>query len=108
MQRLLITMTVVLLVVAALAAGALAAHWPFWHRAWHWQTASTGWPDALPGPTVRLSAGQDFLRLRVSTDRRLVQRAHAGTQLLMAADGDGNVAAWFAPGSSELSVINGR
>lgn len=108
MQRLLITMTVTVLVVAALAAGALAAHWPFWHRAWHWHTADTGWPEALPGPTLRLSAGDTFLPLRVSTDPRLAARAHEGTQLLMAGDGDGQVAAWFAPGFSELSLIDGR
>jgi len=108
MQRLLITMTVVVLVVAALAAGALAAHWPFWHRAWQWHAASTGWPEALPGPTLPLSAGDTYLRLRVFTDPSLAARADAGTQLLMAGDGDGDVAAWFAPGFSELSVIDGR
>ena len=108
MQRLLITMTVVVLVVAALAAGALAAHWPFWHRAWHWQTAPGGWPDSLPGPTVRLAAGETFLRLSVASDARLAARVPSGTQLLMAADGDGKVAAWFAPGYSEQSVIDGR
>ena len=108
MQRLLITLTVIVLVVAALAMGALAAHWPFWHRAWQWHTAVDGWPETLPGPTVRLAGGDAFLPLRVRLDPRLAARIGTGTRLLMAADHGGQVAAWFAPGSSELSLIDGR
>jgi hypothetical protein len=108
MQRMRITIAVVVLVVVALVAGALAAHWPFWQRAWQWQTAADGWPDALPGPKVRISAAGSYLPLRVVTDARLSARVDDNTQMLLVGDTSGRVAAWFAPGTSELTPIDGR
>src|SRR6187431_2535676 len=74
MQRMQITVAVVTLVVVALLAGAMAAHWPFWRRAWQWQTAAEGWADTLPGPTVRIAAGGNHLPLRIAADARLAER----------------------------------
>lgn len=103
-----ITIVVVVLVVVALAAGALAANWPFWQRAWQWQAAADGWPDALPGPKVRISAVGSYLPLRVAMDTRLSARVDDNTQMLLVGDTSGRVVAWFAPGTSELTLIDGR
>jgi len=108
MQRMQITVAVVTLVVVALLAGAMAAHWPFWRRAWQWQTAAEGWPDTLPGPTVRIAAGGNHLPLRIAADARLAERVGAGTQMLLVGETSGLVAAWFAPRTNDLTVIDGR
>ena len=108
MQRMQITIAVVALVVVALVAGAAAAHWPFWQRAWQWHTAANGWPAVLPGPTVRIAAGGSHLPLRIAEDARLASRIGAGTQLLLVGDVSGRVAAWFAPGTNALTMIDGR
>ena len=74
MQRMLVTATVIALVLVSLGIGAIAAHWPFWHRAWQWQTAAGGWPAQLAGPTFVLppSASPWPLQLTVDKSRGLV------------------------------------
>jgi hypothetical protein len=108
MQRMQITVAVVTLVVVALVTGAMAAHWPFWRRAWQWQTAADGWPDVLPGPTVRIAAGGNHLPLRSAEDARLAAVVGRSTQMLLVGETSGQVAAWFAPGLDERTVIDGR
>ncbi|MEP7313774.1 MAG: serine hydrolase domain-containing protein [Pseudomonadota bacterium] len=56
MRRLLIVLCLIVLIVAAVGVGLLAADWPFWQRAWAWQTAAAGRPPALPGAR-RMLAG---------------------------------------------------
>ena len=81
----LVTVAVIALVLSSLAVGALAAHWPFWHRAWQWQSAAGQWPAQLSGPTQVLSPSATPLPLRLVADSRLAPRAgDAPTQLLLA------------------------
>jgi hypothetical protein len=54
MQRALIVIVMLALVAVAISAGTLAAHWPFWQRAWQWHSAAQGWPEKLAGPTLTL------------------------------------------------------
>lgn len=109
MQRMLITITVIALVFVAALVGALAAHWPFWQRAWQWQSAAGSWPAQLPGPTTVLRPATDAVTLRVVVDPRLAaQLAGSDTRLLLLGDSSGRVAAWFTPGMDERSVIDGR
>lgn len=109
-------MTVVALVVFALAAGTLVANWPFWKRAWQWHVAPEGWPEHLAGPTVRIAAGDGFLPLRVVRDAN-PDRNEAGanratpnlaTEILLVGDISGQVAASFGEGHGTGSVIDGR
>lgn len=104
----LVIVAVVLLVTASLGVGALAAHWPFWRRAWAWHEAAGGWPQQLPGshaivrgggavPLAFGSAGDDLARVAQG----------AGTQLLLRVR-EGGADAWFAPGFDADSIIDGR
>lgn len=109
MQRVLVTVAVFALVFAALLIGTLAAHWPFWQRAWQWQSATNGWPAQLAGPALALQPSAKPLPLHVLTDARLATRATAGsTDMVMVGDATGRVAAWFAPGNDVYSVVDGR
>jgi CubicO group peptidase (beta-lactamase class C family) len=109
MQRVLVTVVVSALVFAALLVGALAAHWPFWQRAWQWQVAVDGWPPQLPGPALALQPSSTPLPLHLLADARLAARARAdNTDIIMVGDVAGHVAGWFAPGNDEHSVIDGR
>ena len=61
MRRLLIIFSLVGLVLGSLGLAVLAADWPFWQRAWHWQAAKAakaGWPEQLPGVWQSLGQGQ--------------------------------------------------
>ncbi len=109
MQRVLVTVAVIALVLAALVVGALAAHWPFWQRAWQWQVAADGWPAQLPGPSVALQPSASPLPLRLRSDARLASRATTdSTDIVMVADVDGRVSGWFAPGNDQHTVVDGR
>lgn len=109
MQRALVILTVILLVTVSLGVGALAAHWPFWRRAWQWQADSAGWPARLAGPVRVLHGGADALHLTFREDETLAAVAAAGdSHALMVASGDGGVDAWFAPGIDAHSVVDGR
>jgi len=109
MQRVLVTVVVCALVLAALLIGTLAAHWPFWQRAWQWQSAAEGWPAQLGGPAMVLQPSAAPLPLKVQTDARLAVRASQGnTDIVMVGDATGQVAAWFASGSDRYSVVDGR
>jgi CubicO group peptidase (beta-lactamase class C family) len=106
MQRMLVTVAVIALVLASLGAGALAAHWPFWHRAWQWQVASGQWPE-LPGPRQVLQPSADPLTLRVVADARLAARAGEATQLVLVGDAAGWAA--HAGTSTDLQApVDGR
>jgi Beta-lactamase len=108
MQRALIMMTVLLLVTAALGVGSLASHWPFWHRAWQWQTAD-GWPDALPGPVLQLHGGDGALPLQLAGDAALGRLAgDSTTRIVLSASIDGRGQAWFAPGTGLATQVDGR
>lgn len=89
MRRLLIVLCLIVLVVAAMGVGLLAADWPFWQRAWAWQTSSMGRPpDALPGAArtlaatgaVPLAAGSMGTQQPLSADRLAALTALAGQQ----------------------------
>jgi hypothetical protein len=109
MQRMLVTVSVIVLVLGALAIGALAAHWPFWQRAWQWHAAAGGWPADLPGLTVELRPSQTPMTLQLARDARLAPRAgHESTQLLLVGDVQGQGAYWSAPGFDAATVIDGR
>lgn len=109
MQRMLVTVAVIALVLASLTVGALAAHWPFWHRAWEWQSAFDQWPAELPGPTQLLQPSAAPLPLRLAADARLAPRAGDGTtQLIIVGDTAGWAAYWNAPSVQVHSLIDGR
>lgn len=105
----LVTVAVIALVLSSLAVGALAAHWPFWHRAWQWQSAAGQWPAQLSGPTQVLSPSATPLPLRLVADSRLAPRAgDAPTQLLLVGDASGWAAYWSAPSADVHAPIDGR
>lgn len=54
MRPVLIAASLLLLILLSLAAGVLAADWPFWQRAWRWHEAAPAWPTDLPGAHARL------------------------------------------------------
>jgi hypothetical protein len=109
MQRVLLIIVLALLLAVSLAAGTMAAAWPFWSRAWAWRSAPEGWPVALPGP-VRTLRGMDApVPLQVRPDPALSEVARtSGAQLLLGADAPDVVRAWFAPGLDEHSFVDGR
>jgi CubicO group peptidase (beta-lactamase class C family) len=109
MQRALIVVVILILLIASLAVGTLAAHWPFWQRAWSWQFAADGWPEQLPGPSVMLKAAPNAAPLRVAPDAQLAHIAMgSNTELLMLGDRAGGVRAYFAADRNERSSIDGR
>jgi len=109
MQRMLVTAAVIALVLASLAIGALAAHWPFWQRAWQWQSAVGSWPAELAGPSEVLHASATPLPLRLVADARLAPRAgDDATQLVMVGDASGWAAYWSAPSVDIHSPVDGR
>jgi CubicO group peptidase (beta-lactamase class C family) len=109
MQRTLVIAAVIVLVVACLAMGTLAAHWPFWQRAWQWQVGGTGWPATITGPVRVLHAGRTAPALQVRIDPALADIARsASTQALLRAGADGRIDAWFAPGIDAATLVDGR
>lgn len=105
----LVTVAVIALVLACLGAGALAAHWPFWHRAWQWHSASGEWPAELAGPSVILKASAEPLPLRLVADARLAPRAgDAPGQVVLVGDAAGWAAYWAAPGFDLSTAVDGR
>lgn len=109
MQRVVLILAVIALVVASLAAGALAAHWPFWQRAWGWHAAPEGWPATIKGATHLLRGADRALALDVRADTGIAGvAATAGTRALLHAHRDGRVDAWFAPGFDARSAVDGR
>jgi CubicO group peptidase (beta-lactamase class C family) len=109
MQRALIVIVMLALVAAAISAGTLAAHWPFWQRAWQWQSAAQGWPEKLAGPTLTLRPATAPTALTITVDPMLAALAQdTGTSLLMVANAAGHTRAFFAAGVDERSRIDGR
>jgi CubicO group peptidase (beta-lactamase class C family) len=118
MQRALVVIAMVGLVIAALAAGALAAHWPFWQRAWQWhslqqgrQVASALMPARIPGPSATLQPATSPLPLTIVADPRLAAVVNPGTSLLLVAGHDGHTRAYFAARDQpvdELVQVDGR
>ncbi len=107
MQRALVIMAVAVLVSVALLAGTLAANWPFWVRAWHWQMAADGWPENLPGP-ARVLHGGAALPLQLETQTRAGIRCGYRHPILLVAGADGRGSAFLAPGYTTTSVVDGR
>lgn len=109
MQRTLVIAAVIVLVVACLAMGTLAAHWPFWQRAWQWQAAGTDGPATIKGPVRQLRAAAAATPLDIRIDPALAQFAQGtSTQAVLRAGADGRVEAWFAPGVDAAAVVDGR
>jgi CubicO group peptidase (beta-lactamase class C family) len=109
MQRMLVIVAVVILVTVSLGVGSLAAHWPFWQRAWQWHASSTGWPASIPGITQVLHGGDAALALQFQASPDLAAVAGgAATQALLRAHSDGHVDAWFAPGVDAQSLVDWR
>jgi hypothetical protein len=108
MQRMLVTVVVIALVLASLTVGALAAHWPFWHRAWQWHSAEGPWPE-LAGPSTVLQPSATPLPLRLSGDVRLAPRTgDSPTSLLLLGNENGEAWYWSAPGMNVHSLLDGR
>jgi hypothetical protein len=107
MQRALVILAVFALVAAGLIAGTLISHWPFWARAWQWQAAADGWPQELPGPTRILRGGGGALPIHLR-DMSLPAEAGSNTAMLLVASADGSASAWFAPGLTAASLVDGR
>jgi hypothetical protein len=109
MQRVVLTLAVTLLLVVSLVIGALAAHWPFWQRAWQWHAASTGWPAKIDGAVQVLHAGEGAIALDFQPDAVVeAVAAAANTHALLRAGADGKTSAWFAPGYGPDSQVDGR
>jgi CubicO group peptidase (beta-lactamase class C family) len=108
MQRAVVVLAVFMLVAVSLAAGVLTAHWPFWARAWQWQTAADGWPANLPGPARMLHGGGDALPLQLADAALPAVAAGSGTTMLLwaSASGQGNV--FLASGLAADSQVDGR
>lgn len=109
MQRMLVMVSVTMLVTTSLGVGSLAAHWPFWQRAWQWHASSTGWPEEIKGVTQILKGGESALALKFHDDPGLAAAASTGvTRALLRARGDGRVDAWFAPGLDAHTLLDWR
>jgi CubicO group peptidase (beta-lactamase class C family) len=109
MQRALIVIAMLALVAAAISAGTLAAHWPFWQRAWQWHSAPQGWPGDLGGPTRTLQPAAVSAQLTIAADASLATLAQGtGTTVLLVADASGHTRAFFSDGADERTRIDGR
>jgi hypothetical protein len=108
MQRAAVMFAVFLLVALALAAGVLTSHWPFWVRAWQWQTAADGWPEALTGPTRILRGGTGALPLQLHPAGLPAPAAGADTRLLMWASADGRGSTYAVADNTMDLQIDGR
>lgn len=109
MQRMLVTAVVIALVLASLAVGALAAHWPFWQRAWQWHSAVDHWPSQLAGPVSVLQPSVRPLPLRAGADARLAPRAgDSPTELILVGGAQGWAMYWSAPGVDVHAPVDGR
>lgn len=108
MQRVLVIVAAVVLVVASLGVGALAANWPFWRRAWAWHAADGAWPAALAGPrAVVRGGGGRALHFAPPAQDLADLAATARTQVLLRLRGE--VAdGWFAPGYEAATPVDGR
>ena len=113
MQRALIIIVMVALVIVAITAGALAAHWPFWQRAWQWHVAAVAgpekdWPEKLHGPTRVLQPAEQPTPLSVDVDPLLLPDPGSDTTLLLVAGADGRTRAHFAAGVDARTPVDGR
>jgi len=105
----LVIVAVTILVTVSLGVGSLAAHWPFWQRAWQWHVSPTGWPESIEGIEQVLHGGDTALVLKVQSHADLAAVANASpTQALLRAHSDGSVDAWFAPGTALQSLVDWR
>jgi CubicO group peptidase (beta-lactamase class C family) len=109
MQRALIVIVMLALVAVAISAGTLAAHWPFWQRAWQWHSAAQGWPEKLAGPTLTLQPATVPTPLTMTMDPTLAALARdTGTSLLLVADAAGHTRTYFAAAADERTRMDGR
>ena len=109
MQRMLVIAAVIALVTVSLGVGLLAAHWPFWHRAWQWHASPTGWPATIEGSVRTIRAGDAAPVIAVRDDPVVAEVAGtASTQALLRSAGDGNVDAWFATGVDTQTLVDWR
>jgi len=109
MQRVLVILVVALLVTASLGAGALAAHWPFWRRAWQWHQADGAVASIEGGPRVVMRGGALTALPVDSGDDVLAQFAAGapGTTMLLRLHA-GRIAAWSAPRVNAQAMLDGR
>ncbi len=108
MQRVLVIVAAIVLVVASLGVGALAANWPFWRRAWAWHAADGAWPAQLPGPRMQVRGGDvPPLQFESPADELAAVAGGADTQVLLRVR-DGVADGWFAPGFDARSIVDGR
>ena len=107
MQRGMVIAAVILLVTASLAVGALAAHWPFWRRAWVWHDAGSQWPEQLAGPRALVQGGATPWELVPATTELATTASTARTQLLLRHRA-GITEAWVRAGASADEPVDGR
>lgn len=108
MQRVLVTLAVILLVTASLGVGALAANWPFWRRAWSWHMADGGWPTLPAGAHAIVNGGGgSALQFEpAAADLDTLARS-SDTQLLLRVRGE-RAEAWTAPGFNQEMTLDGH
>lgn len=106
----LVLVTLLGLVFASLAIGALAAHWPFWTRALAWQRSAIQWPApaSLAGSWQRFEPAPAPLSLRLQPDTELAALAGSLDTDTLLVGSAGSVRAWFAQGHSSRSQVDGR
>lgn len=113
MRLLLITASLLLLIVASLATGVLAADWPFWQRAWRWHAANSRWPEDLPGAHLRIRAATTMMDLPLDADP-VVTSAVANllgdeaTEALLVARDDRVLFEYYGAGADAGTRLDGR
>ncbi len=107
MQRGVVIVAVILLVTASLAVGALAAHWPFWRRAWAWHEAGNHWPAQLAGPHALLRGGATPRRIVPATQELAAVASAARTQVLLRHRG-AVTEGWTSADTSADAPLDGR
>jgi CubicO group peptidase (beta-lactamase class C family) len=93
MRPVLIALALLMLVTVSLAAGVLAADWPFWQRAWAWHEATPQSPVRLPGARARLESAAGVRDLPLDVDPGITSAVSrllddAGTAALLVARDD--------------------
>ena len=115
MRRLLIIICLAALVLCSLGLGVLAADWPFWQRAWRWQSAGNGWPDQMPGVWRGLGegSGQPMAQADAAAAQALARAmaplaARWPTQALLVARAGTLYSEYYAAGATASSLLQGR
>lgn len=113
MRPLLITASLLLLIVASLATGVLAADWPFWQRAWRWHVAGTAAPEELPGAHLRIAGATTVVDLPLDVDAAATSAVSnllddEATEALLVARGNRVLFEYYGAGVDAASRLDGH